>query len=673
MSEYVLSSVHLGSALFEQVWRLYRKNTNTLGFLPRGAFEQFALAGCILSICSNEDSVGYVAWRNQSTEAVLVHLCVDAGHRGTGCHELLLRGMIDQCRNIPAIRLRCRKDYSKANRVWERHGFRIESELVGRGMDAAPLFEWRRVNFVNAPLLDAIRDATPKAKYLVAIDANVFFDVVDPERPHHEESSSLFADWLDDVEVCVTQELRSECMRPDDEERRSAAFALRRGYTELACHPDELAPAVTLVESVLPPSTSDSDHSDRRQLAHAWKGGATYFATRDSLLLDHSDDIRSITGLFVMRPSELVARLQGDLIGNDYAPVRLQGTSIERRPAAGEEELLAFQRFAAGESKGEWLKAIRSARSAPDRCSVEVVGPKGADPRVLVAVDWSSPDALHIRILRALSSDLTGTLLRRVLADMVEAARSHNRYRITIADPGPGEIQNALNHVGFEVAKEGRMVRFSLPGIIDFEQATTVIDESLPDAKVEPAPKAQDLEARFWPLKVLSAEIPTYVIPIHRHWAAELFDRGLASQHLFGVPEGPALALENVYYSGSNIRIPPGSRMLWYVSGKIGQIRGMSTCIDTDTDEANRLSKKYHRLGVYRWRHILETAGGDPHKRLHAYRFAQTVLFEKPIPWSRLSQLIFTHTETRNPIASPVRVPEALFIDVYREGTVRKA
>jgi hypothetical protein len=75
-----------------------------------------------------------------------------------------------------------------------------------------------------------------------------------------------------------------------------------------------------------------------------------------------------------------------------------------------------------------WIQVVRAARSKPDRCTVEVVGAGGEAPRVALAVDRSSPDAVHIRFLRALSGALTGTLLRRVLADVVETAREQHLH-----------------------------------------------------------------------------------------------------------------------------------------------------------------------------------------------------------------------------------------------------
>lgn len=668
MSEITLLPAQLGSSLLNQVWELYRRNSSTLGFLPRGALDEFAHAGCVLAAALGDEVLGYVAWRRSRGEAVLVHLCVAEAHRRTDCSKRLLRGLIDQCRDETAIRLRCRKDYVAANRVWPRHGFAVEREIVGRGANGMPLLEWRRVQLDNLPLLKLMEAATPRSAHVVAMDANIFFDLMDVGSMHHEESHALLADWLDDVDICVTRELRNEVSRQDDYAKRQSASAYLRRFRELAAHPDELDQALAAIGSVLPTPASDSDYSDRRQLAHAWKNGASFFATRDSLLLDHADDLRTVTGLMVLRPTDVIARLQGDLRGADYAPVRLQGTQVERRSPSSENDLLPFQRFAASESKASWTQLIRSARSVPNRCTVEVIGTRGELPRVAIAVDRSSPESLHIRFLRALSGSLTGTLLRRVLAQVIESARNQHRNQVTINDPGPGEIREALAFVGFEVRRDGQFVRYTLPGTVTSADAAVWIHDRLPEADVDQQSSAAALEARFWPFKVLDAEIATYIIPIRRRWAAELFDRHLAGEELFGVPEGPALALENVYYSASNVVIPEGSRILWYVSGDVAAVRAVSACLGTDTDTATRLSRRYHRLGVYGWPDVLSAAKGNPHASLRAYRFARTELLDRPVRLRRLKELILQHTGTQNPIASPVRVPEALFVDVYRDA-----
>lgn len=667
MSESTLVPVLPGSPWLDRIWGLYRKHSNTLGFLPRGALDEFAHAGCVYAATRGEELLGYIAWRRSRMESVLVHLCVADDHRGKDCSEVLLRGMIEACRDDAAIRLHCRKDYAAANRLWPRHGFAVLGEKSGRGSDGATLLIWKRTN-PDAPQYELGFEEKREAAHTVAIDANIFFDLMQPDAVHHEESSALLADWLEDVDIAVTRELRNEVARQEDKDRRQNSARFLHRFKELATHPDELNAAYSAIAEVLPPATSDSDHSDRRQLTHAWKGGANFFATRDRVLLDHADDLRKVTGLVVLRPTDVLARLHGDSLDAGYAPIRLHNTQVERRTVASEQELLPFQRFVDRESKSAWLNRIRSARAAPDRYSVELVGVCGQAPRIAVAVERSRPDSLHFHFLRALSGSLTSTLLRRVIADVVESAQAGQRNKVTIDEPGPGEVREALIDVGFEEGEEGCLVRYTLQGVVTDADVTAWIHARFPEASMGETEPAATLETRFWPLKVVDAGIPSFIIPIRRLWAAELFDRHLAGEELFGVPEGPALALENVYYSASHVSIPEGSRVLWYVSRDVGELRAISTSLGTDTDTATRLSRRYRRLGVYEWQDVLKTAKGNPNENLHAYRFARTELLRRPVSWNRLEDLILRHMGTRNRLASPLRIPESLFEEVYRDS-----
>lgn len=670
MNEITVSPVPLGSDLLDRVWQLYRKHSSTLGFLPRGAFDEFAQAGCMAAATCGAQLAGYTAWRRSRRETIIVHHCVAEAFRGGAASDTLLRHVIEQCRDDAVIRLRCRKDYSAANKLWLKHGFAADGEAIGRGADSAPLLHWRRINLDDAPLLSAIRESS-KATYSIALDANVFFDLMDPASVHHEESQVLLADWLDDVDVCVTRELCNEIARQANAQRRKDANVFRQRFHELAAHPDRLGEAVATISRVLPAPITDSDESDRRQLAHAWVGGAGYFATRDEVLLDHGADLCAITGLRILRPSDVVAAVHGKSVGRDYAPVRLRGTRIVRRVAT-ESDLLPFQRFAIGEPKSEWLAAVRAALAAKNCCTVEVVGEEGQAARVALAVDASSPMATHIRFLRALSGPLTGTLLRRALADVIENALASNRSSVTIDDPGEGEVRDALMDLSFTQEADRRWTRRSLVALADIRSVRSQIEITFPEASDTTNLSATQLEASFWPLKVVGAQIPSFIVPIKSYWAAALFDHELAADQLFGVPMHPALALENVYFSASKVSIPAGSRILWYVSGDVGAIRAASACLGTDKDSATRLSRQHHRLGVFGWREILDAAGGDANHELRAYRFARTELLTRPVSWSRLKELIMRHCGTSNQLMAPLSVPETLFMEIYREGMGRQ-
>ena len=660
--------IPLGSDSLDRVWNLYRKNASTLGFLPRGALDEFAGAGSVLGAVNSGELLGYVAWRRSRGDVVVVHLCVAEPHRGSACAEMLLSALIEACKSDAAIRLSCRKDYGAANSLWPKHGFTFEAETVGRGSDAEPLYLWRRRGRHDAPLLKEIKEVATRASQIVAIDANVFYDMMQPGSIHHEESSSLLSRWVDSVEVCVTPELRNEISRRGDVQSREIALAFIRKFDYVECEADELPAAVQAIEAVLPSSFSASDHSDRRQLAHAWRGGASIFASRDRDLLDHAGELHSLTGVLVLRPSDALTRLQGNEAGKEYAPVRLQGTSVEVRTLVSEDELHPFQNYAKSETKAEWLSAIRSALSQPNNVEIALLGLRGEMPRVAVALDQSEASRTHVRFLRSLSGRLTGTLLRRLLANTIESAKNEGRSRVTVDGRINNEVARALHELGFERLSDGTFVRYMVRAVIEWRDSLELLKEVVDQAPTKLGGSAEELEERFWPLKLLGAGIPAFIVPIREAWAAALFDPELANRDLFEVPEKPALALENVYYSASNISIPACSRILWYVSGKVNELRAVSVCLATDHDSATNLSRRYHRLGAYRWRDVLGSAKGQPDAKLRAYRFARTELATRPIGWKRLTELMCELTGKTQQIQSPVRVPEHLFTRIYKEA-----
>ncbi len=109
-------------------------------------------------------------------------------------------------------------------------------------------------------------------------------------------------------------------------------------------------------------------------------------------------------------------------------------------------------------------------------------------------------------------------------------------------------------------------------------------------------------------------------------------------------------------------------RLLWYVSKDRDQagsqsIRACSRLLEARRGSAKALFGEFRRLGVFEWRDILAMAGGDPTKEIIALRFADTELFDQSFPGAQAKAL-----GIRNNFTSPVRVPEAAFAEIYRQG-----
>src|SRR4051812_11209097 len=99
----------------DQVLRLYRANSGTLGFLPKGALDEFVDEGCVLVAIVEDFVVGYLAYRVSGSSAKIVHLCVNGEVRGKGLAQALANELFRETAALEDVRLLCREDYALTN------------------------------------------------------------------------------------------------------------------------------------------------------------------------------------------------------------------------------------------------------------------------------------------------------------------------------------------------------------------------------------------------------------------------------------------------------------------------------------------------------------------------------------------------------------------------------
>lgn len=649
----------------EPLVALYKRNSRWLGMFPAGAFDECADAGRLLAAVLSGQVVGYVAYRVAGEEAAITHLCVDEAHRGAGIARGLLGEVFRETTHLAAVRASCRRDYP-ANAIWPRFGFRYVDERPGRGHDHATLMVWRRANRDEDPLYAALREAQRRSRRTVVVDANVFYDF-DSDEERAAESKSLLADWLqDEVLVCVSGELSNEIARNDDPDDRALRLGQARRYYLLEARPDELQHSCARVCEVLPPPSSPADESDRRQLAHSLAGGAEFFVTRDDALLAQATAIERALGLRVMRPSDLIRVIHGDLDPVAYSPARLLGTRVQERMANVEADLSSFQAFGQAESRATFLGRARPALTDPARFSTRLFAPPGEAPILLCSTEQDlGVGELRIVLLRMRRHALSATLLRRVVSELVYEGQQRGLRRIRCDDALDPVIVGTLGELGFRATPAGH-VKTLLRGLVE-RASLPALDPALANAAEL---HDRDVERQFWPLKVADADLPSFVIPIQPRWAAELFDAELAAGTLFGTQDDAlALALENVYYSAAPLQIPPGGRILWYVSKEVKALRACSLCVETVRVPARDAFRRFQRLGVYDWSDVLQRADGDPAGEVTAYRFAFTERFSTPVPRKRLQQILIARHGHGNPIVGPVPISRDVFVDIYAEAS----
>jgi predicted nucleic acid-binding protein len=670
-------------------------NSQTLGFFPEGAFDDYARRKQILiALDDSQRCVGYLLYRISQERAIIVHLCVDTSRRTTGVGTKLFSQFKDIVNDLRGIGLRCRRDY-EANKLWHKLGFVAQFEQPGRGKTRTDLTYWWFDNGHPTLFTDAILEMA-KSKTCVVIDANVFFDLNDQARFGYRESNSLRADWLCDViELCVTDELLNDINRSNDEAERRRDRELAKQFTVFPSDQSRLTHVAEALKTFFPDKPPPRDDSDRWHLARSIAANIQFFVTRDQRLLDLSGAIYESFGITILRPTDLIIRVDELRREVEYAPQRLAGTLSEvRRVQSGQEAALTqrFQAAALGETKRLFQSRLRAVLADPDQHACYVAVDVNKDPIGLFAYSRADPNALELTILRMARGPVANTLVRYILFRSMTQAAQESRHVTNVTDPYRDEIvASALNEDGFCIAGQ-LMFKIGLPVACTAlqlsqylstlktpngeakarcEALSKVLGDSAITAKVE---TANAIEHILWPAKIVDAYIPSFVVPIKPEWAKELFDERLAGQTLFGAKPELGLSREGVYYRAKNpsagLKAP--ARVLWYVSygsrfSGTGHLRACSRLEEVVVDRPKNLFRRFRRLGIYDWEHVFDLAKRDLEKEIMALRFGDTELFENPIEWNSLQEIL-RRFGCKSQLQSPVQVSPKLFEELYRRG-----
>ena len=280
--------------------------------------------------------------------------------------------------------------------IWVRGSLTIR--LAG-GKTRTDLTFWWFDNGHPTLFTDAILEQV-KSKTCAVIDSNVFFDLADDQRAGHAESSSLLADWLSDsVEVCVTDEILNDINRSPSEEERRRSRGLVTQFTCLPCNNGILTTVTQALRQFFPGKNHPRDESDLWQIARTIASNAQLFVTRDQDLLDLSEKLYEGFGVNVLRPTDLIIRLDELRRENEYLPQRLAGTLSEvRLVQSGHETLLTdkFRALSLGESTSIFQDHLRRILASPDQTNCYLALDTLKEPIALFAYSHQRPDTLEI-------------------------------------------------------------------------------------------------------------------------------------------------------------------------------------------------------------------------------------------------------------------------------------
>lgn len=655
----------------DAVKALWRANSDTLGFLPAGAFADYARDRHILVALLENRCVGYLLYRIVRGRVTIAHFCVDAAVRNQGIARAMLDQLIAITQQHRGIVLSCRRDFA-VNRLWPRLGFHAIGRLPGRAASGSELDRWA-LDYMNRDLFSGDDESTGMD---AAIDANIFLDLADGA---HEETQWLLADWLQPlVTLCYTNELLTDLNRNADEATRRRRLAEVQQYKLLQCSAEAFRKSDALLRPLFPAFTTEQDESDFRHLVRAHAAEADVFVTRDDKLLSRADEVFEACRLRVVRPAELIGQI--DVIENEreYHRDLVAGTRevFHERVSAVDDALIDC--IQAHGEQGRKLEAeLNKYLAAPQRSACHKILDRDGGTLAVYVVERDA-QVERVPILRICAKRQAGTLARAVLTGIIRKAVAAGSTAVFIAEREVTEtLQAACADLGFLTVANGR-VKLIVRGWVSTDEAAAQLTWADPNvdelrsvlatARTDESVAAR-IEHLIWPGKLSDAPLPCFIVPIRAEFAEQLFDERLARGGLFGADVDLALNPESAYYRAARpsiLRSP--ARVLWYVSASdvfdgAMAIRACSRIVELECDTPKRLFSRFRRLGVYEWQHVVATADGNLDKEIMAFRFDDTELLP-PIAWQRFQAILAANGITNN-LQSPAEIPPAVFGQIY--------
>ena len=564
--------------------------------------------------------------------------------------------------------------------MWPQLGFERQGEKPGRSKQRHLLTVWWRDH--GHPALFSATESIGLLR--VMLDLNVFLDIESSyNREGSLESKALAEDWLvDQIDLVISNELSLELARlPEGAEKIRQRKATARYSTVSTVAGAVEATAKHLIGHVarsqgINLALDPGDLSDVRHLAEASLSGVTVLTTRDEKFLEWSMRAIDVTGVRVMRPSDVIVHLDELARAQAYQPAQLQDTqyTLTHVRSGAESDLLRFLHDNQGEKMTRYLALTRQLLAQGPRWSRSILRDPSDNP-IALYVTGVDEEELVVPLLRVNDPRLEETISHQLLFIIRKLARAEGRSVIRITDPNLADsMKRAIRDDGFIFHQEGwigfMIAACAEAGIIDTHvtRAAELVKLQVPALRPNlSASVAAELERTLWPAKIVDSGLASFIVPIKPTWSAELFG---IPQILMPRPNMLGISRVHVYYRSPRPGIVHApARILWYASGArkhggVGAIIACSRLEEVICAKPGTLHQRFRHFGVWRQEQITEVAQAGI---AQALRFSGTEIFPRPVSFHRFQQLIGQKSRSHT-LQSPLKISADLFAAVYKEG-----
>ena len=668
--------INSDSFFFQDVKVLGKKNAPTLGFMPEGGFEDHASKKWIIIAHENNILCGYLMFREvpRHSRISIVHLCVEDNYRGQGITQKLLdhlRALYEYNYGYNGISLSCRTDYTGATSVWQKYGFVAKKQIRSRSIEENYLNKWW-YDFNRSDLFSSM--ATNSHKIRALLDANIIIKLRDAHSDYKpmEDPRCLLSDWLvDETEFNYASEIFNEINRDNDRERAQRTREFINHFSE-AKHNIEERKRISKELEVFLPGQTDNDKSDRIQIATCIAAGIRYFITFDQGIIDARERICDQYDVEIFTPQEFVLFIDRLIDIESYSPKQILGAAFHSLSKVVNKELdLCINKFwdqKGGENKKQFKNSILEVVNSS--YIIDTVKYNGEN--IALFAYGSERGILSIPIVRISDTNNRDTIFMGLIDEFISRAIIDKCHKIIISESNVGDKYNSILIKSGFVRQDNLYVKYILDKCIEScELENIAMQNNIPISDDIMGPSQLiDIERKLFPLKIVDIDIPCYIIPIKAVWAAHLFDKLTASESLFGADVKRLWNVENVYYRSTKpITEKSPARILWYVSSDKNSTRSKAIVACSYLDEVvtglpKELFRQYKHYGIYEWRHLFNLCNKDITNPVRALKFSQTQLFEKPIVYSKVSEII----GTKNTFASPVQISADAYSAIYKLG-----